>query len=229
MIAIIGILVSLLLPAVFKALESGREASCRANLKQCHAMANVYASDNEGKLPWASNSTPGRGISPNLFFFLYYRASDDGAKALVCPSAAYQGKNPWGGPMRSIGANTFVMPYDYQNGGTDEDFVQPQVRLSDISRPVEVVLFGDCAQFSPPNARVIPYMTAWYLRNSHFLASNANNPVDDRTVPQTGFWDDLPLIPLRHAGYANLVNIDGSIRSINHISQLKERNLTVNY
>ena len=50
-IAVIAILASLLLPALGKAVESARKASCQGNLKQIGASLALYASDQDGYIP----------------------------------------------------------------------------------------------------------------------------------------------------------------------------------
>lgn len=55
-IAIIAILAALLLPALQKALESGRSAGCNSNLKQISIAANSYTGDFNDFIPPAQNN-----------------------------------------------------------------------------------------------------------------------------------------------------------------------------
>ena len=56
--SIIGILTSMLLPALGKSREKARRAACTSNLKQMGISATIYADDNEGDMP-ASNASEG--------------------------------------------------------------------------------------------------------------------------------------------------------------------------
>jgi len=51
-IAIIAILAAMLLPALARAREKGRQAQCISNLKQILLAAHMYANDCDGYLPW---------------------------------------------------------------------------------------------------------------------------------------------------------------------------------
>jgi len=53
-VAIIGILVSLLVPSLSNARQRSREAVCKNNLKQLYTTQMFFADDNEGKI-WATN------------------------------------------------------------------------------------------------------------------------------------------------------------------------------
>src|SRR5579859_8105467 len=50
-IAIIAVLASLLLPALSTAGDKGRQLTCENNLKQLVISVQMYAADNDGKLP----------------------------------------------------------------------------------------------------------------------------------------------------------------------------------
>ena len=57
-IAIIAILVSLLLPALTRARDSGRKAACISNLRQMGIAVHAYASDNDGRIPYGPVAPP---------------------------------------------------------------------------------------------------------------------------------------------------------------------------
>jgi prepilin-type N-terminal cleavage/methylation domain-containing protein len=55
-IAIIAILAALLLPALSRAKDSGRKAACISNLRQLGIAIQVYAQDNDGRIPYGPNA-----------------------------------------------------------------------------------------------------------------------------------------------------------------------------
>lgn len=59
-IAIIALLISLLLPSLAKAKESGRTTVCLSNMKQIAAAFNLYANDYKGAIWEAGNANPFR-------------------------------------------------------------------------------------------------------------------------------------------------------------------------
>ena len=52
-IAIIGILAAILLPALARAREAARRTSCMSNLSQLGLVFHIYAQDHDGELPWS--------------------------------------------------------------------------------------------------------------------------------------------------------------------------------
>lgn len=78
-IAIIGILASILLPALSRAREKGRVASCSSNLKQIHTASLAYSGDNGDKIPYAVlRWRPGTAITWDDLLFKYL--GGDGAR-----------------------------------------------------------------------------------------------------------------------------------------------------
>ena len=57
-IAIIAILAALLLPALTSAKEKGKRAVCVSNLRQAGIAIQVYAQDNEGRIPFGPKAPP---------------------------------------------------------------------------------------------------------------------------------------------------------------------------
>lgn len=87
-IAIIAILAAILLPALARAREAARRASCASNLKQWGIIFKMYANEHKGDFP--PNMYFARGLFPNYFFGfdsrgLYPDYWNDPAIA-VCPS-----------------------------------------------------------------------------------------------------------------------------------------------
>ncbi|MDD7986221.1 type II secretion system protein [Lentisphaera marina] len=66
-IAIIGILASLLLPSLSHAREKARRASCLSDNRQLAMMAFFYADDNNGVLPLDGRSEASNGLKPHLW------------------------------------------------------------------------------------------------------------------------------------------------------------------
>src|SRR5687768_17135250 len=62
-IAIIGILAGMLLPALSKAKGKAQRVSCVSNLHQLGTALTMYADENEGKLPMAER-VPSRPLDP---------------------------------------------------------------------------------------------------------------------------------------------------------------------
>jgi prepilin-type N-terminal cleavage/methylation domain-containing protein/prepilin-type processing-associated H-X9-DG protein len=52
-IALIGILAAILLPALARAREQARRVSCASNLSQLGIVFHMFADEHEGKLPWS--------------------------------------------------------------------------------------------------------------------------------------------------------------------------------
>jgi prepilin-type N-terminal cleavage/methylation domain-containing protein len=109
-IAIIGILASLLLPALSRGKERARRTSCLSNLRQVYLLEHVYALDHDGAVPLGYrtgvkqfNTMVYSGTADRFVLFgaLWTAGLIDQPKILYCPSetAAAQGfntgANPW--------------------------------------------------------------------------------------------------------------------------------------
>jgi prepilin-type N-terminal cleavage/methylation domain-containing protein/prepilin-type processing-associated H-X9-DG protein len=79
-IAIIGILAAILLPALARARESARRGSCQANLAQLGLAMRLYAEEHDRNLPWSG----GGGNADCLLDLRGDYVSDDGL--FICPS-----------------------------------------------------------------------------------------------------------------------------------------------
>ncbi|MGI5924278.1 MAG: DUF1559 domain-containing protein [Lentisphaeria bacterium] len=84
-IAIIAILAAMLLPALSKAREKARQASCASNIKQCAVGANMYIDDNADYFPvgcasWKLADGSGSEWHNNLKSYV------GDVKTYICPS-----------------------------------------------------------------------------------------------------------------------------------------------
>ena len=99
-IAIIGILASMLLPALARTKQSANRTLCTSNLKQWGVGVNVYAADHDTRMP-AGTDGPGLGqhvswVGPSvLYFYKHYMlpatasASSTKNSPLYCPTGEY--------------------------------------------------------------------------------------------------------------------------------------------
>jgi prepilin-type N-terminal cleavage/methylation domain-containing protein/prepilin-type processing-associated H-X9-DG protein len=137
-VAVIGILAALLLPAVSRAKERGKSTSCLSNLRQLDMAATMYAGDNHDELPprffipyWVLPLQP------------YYRD----VALLKCPTERDgSGRsyiiNGWNDFFeRNLSAEDFAkfMAFQWPDG----------MKLSKIPSPAETVLFGEKRTGSP--------------------------------------------------------------------------------
>lgn len=82
-IALIGVLAAILLPALARARETARRTSCMNNLAQLSVALHVYAQEHDGQLPWSG----GNGNADCLVAFCKEYVLED--KLFICPSDAH--------------------------------------------------------------------------------------------------------------------------------------------
>ena len=111
-IAVIGILAAILLPALARAREAARRASCMNNLCEIGLALHMFADEHDGKLPWSG----GNGNAKCLLRLMDKYVDDK--HIFLCPSdpnsSTYSGKEP-GTPLNTVidGANSLRASYDY--------------------------------------------------------------------------------------------------------------------
>ena len=88
-IAIIGILASMLLPALSKARDAAKGSVCRGNLKSIGTAVELYANDYDGFLPLSWSSSPATDWYKKLG--PYVNAENSTAKIYECPALGARG------------------------------------------------------------------------------------------------------------------------------------------
>jgi prepilin-type N-terminal cleavage/methylation domain-containing protein len=147
-IAIIGILASMLLPALGQAKESARRIKCSNSIHQLSLANMMYASDNNGQYAPRDNglacTTSNRW--PDLLL-PYYKTTN----VLICPSetnsspATGAGSNPADNASRTYMINGFNDGYAAKYGDTNAyaDQCNPLLTEAEIPLPSQTVLFGE--------------------------------------------------------------------------------------
>jgi prepilin-type processing-associated H-X9-DG protein/prepilin-type N-terminal cleavage/methylation domain-containing protein len=206
-VAIIGLLVGLLTPAVSRAREKGRATKCRSNLRQMAAAAVAYAADHGGLFPqayrtvysggsmvrysWDFNEYLSAGsstIEPGEMFAGY----TDG-QVYQCPS--FTGSSP-GSPAPYCGYNYNT---SYIGHGDLEAITRP-ANIGQVENPANCVLFGDAEWEGGANK----FMRAPYGD----IPGYGDGDSSVRAAGTQGF---------RHLGFANVVFCDGHVEALNEI------------
>jgi len=145
-IAIIAILAAMLLPALARAKEKGRQIACLNNLRQLSLSAQMYVGDSQGTYPPRYDGVKVTSRWPAQFYDAYGK----NVKLLLCPSEVTNA------PLTIPGADTNVAdvaPRSYFINGWNDAFdnaLEPsqangwdQMKETLIVHPSEMLLFGE--------------------------------------------------------------------------------------
>ena len=199
-VAIIGVLASLLLPALSRAREKARQTFCIGNVRQLAVAARMYWDDNDGRA-FRFRSHPTNNGEVYWFGWLErggegQRSFDRTAGALhpylagrgveLCPSLNYQMSNF---KLKATGA---AYGYGY-NVHLSTPAPAPAFDTEQIRAPALLGVFGDAAQvnaFQPPASPSNPMLEEFY-----YISANE---------PTTHF---------RHRARANVAFADGHVEA----------------
>jgi prepilin-type N-terminal cleavage/methylation domain-containing protein/prepilin-type processing-associated H-X9-DG protein len=202
-IAVIGVLAGLLLPALARGRESARRVACLNNLRQMALAARMYANDYDGSYPiayymsvedgkivshaWDFTTTKNlasgeTSVEPGLLW-----QGTTNLKVQQCPS--YRGGSNWlEDPYTGYNYNT-----SYIGHGSGETIREP-ARVQDVRNPSRCALFGDGEYGGGANK---------FMRSP--WPSPADGGFSGRAAGTQGF---------RHGGLTNVVFCDGHTESL---------------
>jgi len=194
-IAIIALLSSILLPALSKAREKGRQAKCISNLKQISLAFMMYAGDNDGWFPpCATGSWPAgkdwdyeytNANDPSTFTGNGYIGPylNENINVYGCPTA--KTLHSWDRPITGYAYNA-----SYLGGGWDKHPIAKDAQIKDHSGTVLV-----CD-------------SAYYSGGQMHANSGLRSPNDSFTA-----WGDF-CVHFRHNGIANVAYCDGHVGTV---------------
>jgi prepilin-type N-terminal cleavage/methylation domain-containing protein len=140
-IAIIALLASLLLPALARAKESGRRASCINNLHQLHLALLLYADQNDGFYPPRTTAMRWPG-------YLQYQM--DNLRLMVCPT---DNPPPGSSADADLAPRSYVLNVfsDYFAARLSSDVFRlfskglypASMSQESLANPAETILFGE--------------------------------------------------------------------------------------
>jgi prepilin-type processing-associated H-X9-DG protein len=220
-VAIIGILAGLLLPALFYAKESGRKASCMNNLAQlakanmmyadsygCYVSANPFGDNNKR---WhGERDSDGEAFDPAegpLSRFL-----GKSGKIKRCPSAGFSSENSasafefgcGGYGYNNIGVGS-TMYVDGYNASTWQSVFNSGMTAASIKKASKTVMFADTAYLSGDTLVEYSYTEAPYAT---WAATPAQLATDKPTTTRM-----TASIHFRHNGVANVAWADGHVET----------------
>lgn len=224
-ITIIVVLALVTLSITQRMIASAKSTKCMSNLRQMHTIATLQVVDLGSYPGMGSQAKDENGSVTNKGDDFYSLVGYPPPDCVSCPAAKYTGFHPTAKPARPIsayGANPMVMPNSVNNN-------PPLVKPHQITRPSQVILMADGAQFKLPNPRALGFLAAWWTSGKGDPKSSEKS-VTTALVSDGGFWDnEVSQIPLRHNGKANLIFCDGHAIQISRLGELKEKNLYWNY
>lgn len=238
-VAVIAILAALLFPVSQKALASGKDAACIANLRSLGNGMHLMLQDHDGMFPggydtipvWDGNPTGPSAMIASGIMAEYMGVSpfnNPGLGKLACPSArwpGYQaGSNPrlYYGFFLGYGANPALCPYPLTTN---------HARIVNIQRPSQVIVLGDAGQ---QGNGASPFFIQWSGKYDQMRPGNGGGDPAAAEIPvEPSYfslsWMPEPLLPTdRHHGKGHFLFVDGHVAALG-IGEIREKNIFWNY
>ena len=212
-VAILGIIVSMLLPSLSRAREAARDASCKSNLKQWGVGISMYGDDNRFYLP-ASFNNDRQYWYAQLHSYMNYDQSDvsdiyeSGMIINTCPSVNHEKKNS--GTLDYASNNAILK---HTNFGSEEF----RLKSTMVTRPSDSLTLADANGIFNGSTAAYPfirgpvgvYLDGWW----NFDPEDVLTPYDD-TEPEL-------YIRFRHNKNknTNILCVDGHVegKRMNHM------------
>lgn len=217
-IAIIGILLSFLIPVLSRARESARDASCKSNLKQWGMGIAMYSSDNRSYLPASFNNSRQYWYA-QLHSYMNYDQSDvsdiyeSGMIINTCPSVDHERKKS--GALDYASNNAILKHTNF----TADEF---RLKITKVTNPSDSLTLADANGVFNGSTAAYPFIrgpVGIYLDGMWNFSANDYLTLYDDTEP------DL-FIRFRHNEdkNTNILCVDGHVEG-KRMSQMKAKNI----
>lgn len=215
-VAIVGILAALLLPAIGRVRESANQAKCVSNLKMLSAALLIAAGENNGILPMALDQSPTQdqpnwmnkvSNSVGCWSSSVTNGGQPNSSIYNCPTTKRKGTGSWPATDPCYGVNTSIMGVVYVGTGP-VPVPTSSKRLAALSRLSALALIGDAGGQTG-------IMDGDFRMNAEAFVRNGF-PAGTSTLP---FQFPAPRHPApRNSNYAagalNLAFCDGHVETI---------------
>lgn len=223
-IAIIGILAAIIVPVVGKVRDSAKSSTCLSNLRQIGLATNMYVAE-KNRYPYSTASDGvnwRQALRPYLDAGEATAANENNSAVVVCPSRDIVPANTADTYRASYSAHPRLLV----NPGDNFAGNPVAARATLVTRPSEVILFGDATQQQGHGGS---HSQFWSVAEMKYdgNAGDADKPIsaDDSTDrdPQSGGY-----IRYRHGESMNAVFVDGHVATFRK-GTILNRNVRTNY
>ena len=209
-VAVIGILLSLLMPSLGRAREKTKRVVCMSNLKQVYNYALIDSKENEGRIlayygrtgVKQSNYFISKGSTYYNFGHMYKKHKDEAKDAFFCPSETSDwmkfdtSANPWPPPVSSANVRTSynMYPSKFLSGNNIEKSL-PRIHVEMEGKPLYADSFVkerslDSRHVEGINVLYIDGVVRWTYRKNLTLSPLTSYGEGFSSVYQE-VWDEL--------------------------------------
>jgi prepilin-type N-terminal cleavage/methylation domain-containing protein len=207
-VCIIGLLASLVLPAIQAALKRSKSAGCMSSLRQLYVGANLFAADNQGAVPYSENDNG--SFNPTwMRKASEYALGGTNGGVLMCPDGPYaNGKqtSTTQGVQANYGINIDYLRYLYSDGSiktAKNSALSKFVKMHELG--ASTVLFYDSGSHCLSTNQAMSPAASWsYIPGYSKNKSIAVYYASERKVTKDAHNG-------RHGKTINFVRGDGSV------------------
>ena len=207
-VCIIGLLASLVLPAVQAMRKRSKSAGCMSSLRQLYVGANLFAADNQGAVPYSENDNG--SFNPTwMRKASEYALGGTNGGVLMCPDGPYaNGKqtSTTQGVQANYGINIDYLRYLYSDGSirtAKNSALSKFVKMHELG--ASTVMFYDSGSHCLSTNQAMSPAASW----SYIPGYSKNKLVATYYAPKPEVTKDAH--NGRHGKTINLVRGDGSV------------------